>query len=257
MIRCETIGDATLYLGDCREVLPSLVRADAIVTDPPYGQGIASTPRVGADGAPKISGKRSPYDGSAGRMACTVRQTSAWDDEPLSPEMWRMVESKSDTIIAFGFNRLAHVYGPSPKALIWDKKTKNDWRDTFADAEIAWTRNVPGPTRVFRHLWVGGLRASEHEIGDKLHPAQKPIAVMAWCIEQLPAQLKLILDPFMGSGSTGAAALAAGRRFIGIEADPHYFEIACERIAAAWAQPRLFPNNSKDHSKEEVRCSFL
>lgn len=232
MNRVEHIGNATLYLGDCREIMPTLGKFDVGLFDPPYGQKIAAKPKIGSEGAQLDRGNnRSPYDGSVGRAAMTVHQTSDWDNDPPSAEVWAMAASTAPKIIAFGFNRLAHLYGPTPKMLIWDKKNKNGWEDTFADGEVAWTRGISGPTRIYRHLWVGSLRASEHEKGAKVHPAQKPIVVMGWCLRQ--AGPGSVIDPWMGAGSTGIAAIQSGRAYTGIEINPKYFDIACRRIADA------------------------
>lgn len=231
MARVETIGNATLYLGDCREILPTLGHFDVGLYDPPYGQKIAAKPRIGSEGQQLDRGNnRSPTDGSVGRAAVTVHLTSDWDNDPPAADLWALADSKAERVIAFGFNRLAHLYGSTPKMLIWDKKNKNGWEDTFADGEVAWTRGIKGPTRIFRHLWVGSIRASEHEKGAKVHPAQKPIAVMEWCLRQ--AGPGSVLDPWMGAGSTGIAAARDGRAFTGIEINPSYFDIACRRIEA-------------------------
>lgn len=236
-----TIGNAELYHGDCMEILPMLGKVDAVITDPPYGQNIAATPTVGANSKERIeSGPRDSYDGSAGSMNCTIYPVSDWDEHPMSSEEWAAISAHAKILVGFGFNRLANVYGPCPKMLIWDKKTKNGWNDTFADAEVAWT-NSNGPTRILRHLWVGGLRASEKQVGDKVHPAQKPISVMKWCMDQVKVPLTgTILDPYMGSGTTGVAAMESNRKFIGIEIDQKYFDIACKRIEAAQQQLHLF-----------------
>lgn len=243
VMRAEHLAEGvTLHLGDCLEIMPSVDfdHGPALVTDPPYGQNIAASPNIGADGIQKSAGSvRAPYDGSAGKMTCTNFVPSNWDSKPISLSSWSAISAGHNQIIAFGFNRLADVYGPASTVLVWDKKCKNDWNDTFSDAEIAWTSGISGPTRIFRHLWVGGLRASEHNIGDKYHPAQKPIAVMEWCLGFL-TDGRAVFDPFMGSGTTGVAAVNLGRKFTGIEIDPKYFDIACRRISTALSQPRLF-----------------
>ena len=118
--------------------------------------------------------------------------------------------------------------------LIWDKKLGVK-QDNFSDGEIAWHKGG-GSVRIFRYLWNGLLA---REVGEKrLHQMQKPIALMEWCIGFTDG--RIILDPFMGSGTTGVAAIKLGRKFIGIEIEPLYFEISCRRISAALAQPDLF-----------------
>jgi site-specific DNA-methyltransferase (adenine-specific)/modification methylase len=111
---------------------------------------------------------------------------------------------------------------------VWDKE--NGATD-FADAELAWT-NLHKAVRLIRYRWQGFLRANKEPRGD--HPTQKPIGVMQWCIGQLPREDRIILDPFMGSGTTGVAALQLGRKFIGIEIDRKYFDIAVKRVREAY-----------------------
>jgi site-specific DNA-methyltransferase (adenine-specific) len=112
-----------------------------------------------------------------------------------------------------------------------------DGNSDFADCELAWT-NLPKAVRIFRHMWNGMLRASERGY-PRVHPTQKPVALIEWCITQIAAP-QSVLDPFMGSGTTGVACANLGRQFIGIEIEAKYFDIACERIDAAYRQHRLF-----------------
>lgn len=214
--RKEVIGNATLYLGDCREVLPELGKVDAVVTDPPYGIGEAA-------------GKNA----SRGNMAKAKDYGNAtWDDQPVPEPIMAMVRDAGRWNIIFGGN-----YYPCPPAkcwLIWDKENgSND----FADAEMAWT-NLPKAVRLIRFMWNGMLRANGEGRGD--HPTQKPIGVMRWAINHLPEPNRVILDPFMGSGTTGVAAMSLGRSFIGIEREPSYFDIACRRIEDCQRQGNLF-----------------
>jgi DNA modification methylase len=117
--------------------------------------------------------------------------------------------------------------------LVWDKGAGFHGRD-FAECEQAWC-SFDANARIFRFdpLARGSYR-------DKQHPTQKPVELMKWCIQHLPEDVETIFDPFMGSGSTGVAAVKLGKRFIGIEREPKYFEIACRRIEQAYAQGDLF-----------------
>jgi DNA modification methylase len=200
-MRVEHIGDATLYLGDCRDVLP-LVEADALVTDPPYGIGIAANP---------------------------VRQAHAvmdWDNAVPASELLASLLLKTRYQIIWGGNYFD--LPPAQRFLVWDKMQPEAF--SLAMCEQAWT-NLGGPAKMFRQSVTSYA---------KDHPTQKPVSLMQWCIGYLPESARTILDPFLGSGTTGVACVHEGRRFIGIEREPAYFDIACRRIAEAYAQPRLF-----------------
>jgi site-specific DNA-methyltransferase (adenine-specific) len=225
MSRIETIAEGvTLYLGDCREILPTLGNVDAVVTDPPYG--------IGADlGAGKSADKWTEFT-----------DKNRWDlDPPERAFLGRLIEVSSHAIIWGGnyFERPA-----SSCWLIWDKETAGI--TTFADCEVAWT-NLPKAMRLKRHLWSGPYMKIKEE---RFHPTQKPLAIMQWCIEQLPASAKLILDPYLGSGTTGVAAVKAGRQFVGIEQDSRFFDIALKRIADAAARPDMFIEAPKKAKQE-------
>lgn len=215
MARVEVIGNATLYLGDCREILPTLPKVDAVVTDPPYGIGEAA-------------GKNK----SRSKMAVSKDfGDDAWDDEPIADDLIHMARESGKWAVIFGGNYYAMP--PSRCWLVWDKENgAND----FADCELAWT-NLPMAVRRIRYMWHGMLRANGETRGD--HPTQKPIGVMEWAINHVPAPNRTILDPFMGSGTTGVACMNLRRQFIGIEREPKYFDIACRRIEDAQRQGRL------------------
>lgn len=215
MVEPVVIGDATLYLGDCREILPTLPKADACVTDPPYGIGEAA-------------GKNA----SRGNLApATDYGDDDWDDAPISPELLASVLSAARWHVIFGGN--FYTLPSSSCWLVWDKENTGD----FADCELAWT-NMPKAVRRLRWMWNGMLRkGNEARVG---HPTQKPLGVMEWCLDQLPAGTRTILDPFMGSGTTGVACVKRGFAFTGIEQRARYFDIACKRIEEAYRQPRLF-----------------
>jgi DNA modification methylase len=109
---------------------------------------------------------------------------------------------------------------------------------SYATAELAW--RDWGKPKFKAHVWDGGKREGRSENRAFCHPAQKPVEIMAWCVAQLPEDARIILDPFMGSGTTGIAALESGRQFIGIERDPDYFAVACKRIEQAQRQGDFF-----------------
>ena len=231
------IGDATLYQADCAELLPTLGRFDAVITDPPYGIDISASSTVGATG-------RNGKGRVVGKSTATQYVVSNWDKCGMSHEQWALLKGAADLYIVWGGNHLADVLGKSPGILVWDKKCQNGWDDTFSEMEIAFT-NIYTRAKGFRHLWAGALRASEPSANVRQHPTQKPIALMRWCIEQA-GHPKTIIDPFLGSGTTGVAAVELGRKFTGIERDAGYFKIACQRIEQAYAQGQLFePERAK------------
>jgi site-specific DNA-methyltransferase (adenine-specific)/modification methylase len=216
MSRVEVIGDCTLHLGDCREILPRLGTVDAVVTDPPYGIGEAA----GKAKTRKGLGPTRDYG------------DDEWDNEPISDEIMAMVRAAGRHQIIFGGNY--YHCPPTSCWLVWDKLNGDN---DFADCELAWT-NLPKAVRRIRYLWNGMLRANGEERGD--HPTQKPVGVMSWALAQLSPTARTIIDPFMGSGTTGVASALAGLEFTGIERETRYFDAACRRIEEAYKQPRLF-----------------
>lgn len=220
-MREEIIGRARLILGDCRDVLPTLSKVDAVVTDPPYGIG---------ESAGKAKTRTSGLTSKV-RNAQVYRRDYGddnWDDQPIDDELMAAVRAAGKWNIIFGGNYYAL---PATSCwLVWDKLNGNT---DFADCELAWT-NLPKAVRRIQYLWKGCMRANREVRGD--HPTQKPIGVMKWAIGHLPDNAVTILDCFAGSGTTGVAAVQMGRNFIGIEREPKYFDIACKRIEDAQRQ---------------------
>ena len=214
------IGDCQLYLGDCRDILPTLPKVDCVLTDPPYGIGAASSKFYGT--TKRKNSFAAPIDYGH----------SEWDSVSINADEVSALVGAGDTVIMWGGNYFD--LPPSSCWFVWDKV--NDGT-AFADCELAWS-NMPKAVRIFRHQWAGMMRASERG-SQRTHPTQKPIALMRWCIEQA-GNPQTILDPFMGSGTTGVAAVQMGRSFIGIERESKYFDIACKRIEQAYAQGDFF-----------------
>jgi site-specific DNA-methyltransferase (adenine-specific) len=236
--RIETIAEGiTLYLGDCREILPTLGKVDAVVTDPPYGFN---------------------YDPNRRRNA-----TSTQKGLRLIDRAWQQIEGEAQEfdpapfliapiVVLWGANHYAERLPSSKRWLVWDKRD-GVASDNQSDCELAWC-NVGGSVRIHRQLWRGVARAGAENIaiaGDKLHPHQKPVALMQWCIEQIGLP-QTVCDPFMGSGTTGVAAVKLGRKFIGIEIEPKYFDIACRRIEEATRQPDMFIEQPKPAKQESL-----
>lgn len=238
MSRVEHIGDCTLYLGDCREILPTLGKVDeqrsgkptssllamphqppqarileapkgwVIITDPPYGtKELWSKPNVPKDRKWHLFGEGHINDWD---VICPIVETF--------PQI-------ADACIIWG----GQFYSlPASRSwLVWNKIIRNF---STGVCELAWT-NLDIPIDAFDYSH--GQLANE----GKFHPTQKPVPLMKWCIEKTKGT---IIDPFAGAGSTGVAAVKLGRRFIGIEREPKYFDIAVRRIEEAYRQPDFF-----------------
>ncbi len=211
--REEIIGDARLILGDCQEIMPELGKVDAVVTDPPYG--IGWKPRVN-------------------------HQDQTWiDNVPFDPTPFLSV---GEYHLFWGGQYYAHLLPPKEGWLTWVKRPidfdfSNDNR-TYSTTELAW--RDWGKAKFICQVWDGGMRAGKIENRTFCHPSQKPIEVMEWCVGDVPKVAQTILDPYMGSGTTGVACVNLGRKFIGIEIDEDYFNIAVKRIRQAYNQGDLF-----------------
>ena len=197
MLRKEVIGDATLFLGDCMEALPTLGKVDAVITDPPYPDWLA-------DEYNYFDGILDPLK----KFDC--RQLIFWTTKREFPLDYTA----------------RHV---------WDKKT-----GCGSEYEFLFERNGAKNFKVVRYYLINSDVAASFT-GDVWtgHKSQKPIGLMNWCMDFMP-KANTILDPFMGSGTTGVAAIQLGRKFIGIERDPAYFATACRRIEQAYKQRPLF-----------------
>jgi site-specific DNA-methyltransferase (adenine-specific) len=206
------IGNATLYLGDCMEVLPTLDKVDAVITDPPYPDWLADEYKY-------FDGILAPLE----KFKC--KQLVFWS-------------TKCDFPLDY---TARHV---------WDKKT-----GCGSEYEFIFERNGSKNFKVVRFYLINSDVAASFN-GDVWtgHKSQKPIGLMRWCLDFIP-KAQTILDPFMGSGTTGVAAVQMGRKFIGIEREPKYFEIACKRIEDAQRTFDMFGFNgttATDLPKQEA-----
>ena len=220
-MRVETIGPARLYLGDCREVLPTLGKVDAVVTDPPYGIGF-------------------PYEG--------------YEDTPES--LQDLIESfvpssraiASRVIITPG-NTNIFRYPPADwvGAWTWDTTTArgfwgwSQWQPILLYGNDVWpgTNSKGGALKSDRIHFSGGEAKIDSGAGGG-HTCPKPLTFVVKLLARFTMEGEIVLDPFMGSGTTGVACAKLDRAFIGIEREPSYFDIACRRIDEAYKQPRLF-----------------
>ena len=212
-MRVEKIGGATLYLADCLDVLPTLDCVDAVVTDPPYG--------IRADEAAAKNN---------GKWGWKYHGESQWDRGRPDAHVFASIMRCSRKAIFWGGNYFTDILPPTMQWLIWDKGQRDF---SLADFEVAWSSQHKAG-RIFNYPRAKALQDG------KQHPTQKPVELMEWCIELLDGSPRVILDPFMGSGTTGVACVKLGRQFIGIEREPAYFDIACERIQKAYDQPDMF-----------------
>jgi DNA modification methylase len=221
-----SIGDATLYLGDCREILPTLPKVDAVITDPPYG-----TQDLGGGYG------RHDKDGVAETIANDA------DLEALTTAFPLMANLITDGwLLAFYAARRAPQFhdatsgAPWYGSVVWDKGQPGlGYHIRYAHEDIAVFR-IGEPKRPPVPI-LSVVRAGP--VAER-HPHEKPVRVLGALVAWASPEAGTVIDPFMGSGTTGVACMNLGRQFIGIEIEPRYFEIACERIEQAQKQQRLF-----------------
>lgn len=257
--RVEHIGDATLYLGDCLEILPTLPKVDAVVTDPPYSSG----GMVRSDRAQRTSAKyqhgdtvkvMQEFTGDSRDQRgwvewCAIwlaqaRRLTALGGVVATFTDWRQLPCSTDALQVAGWIWRGIA--------VWDKGTAIPQPNAFlAQCEfLTWGTNGPRDVNFASGAYLPGcfhLPAPK----DREHITQKPVQLMASVCEIVPAA-SVVLDPFMGSGTTGVACLQIGRRFIGVEQSPHYFDIACRRIEQAYAQGKLFEPEQPKPTQEAL-----
>ncbi|KMS57949.1 DNA-methyltransferase [Sphingobium cupriresistens] len=232
--RKEIIGNAVLYLGDAREVLPTLQPVNCIVTDLPYQL------ESGGNTTGEMRGKfaREVYDNSGSIIPVDIEFSEIM---PLAAAILpnghayfmvnnRYVAEVQNEALAAGFR--FHNW------LVWDKSTgtPNRWYMKNCEFTLFVFR---GPAKYINDCGSRQLIKCPNVIGGQ-HETQKPVALMAHYIGNSTLMDEVVLDPFMGSGTTGVAAVQMGRHFIGIEREPKYFDIACKRIEDAQRQGDMF-----------------
>lgn len=216
--RIETLAQGVvLYCGDCREILRTIGAIDAVVTDPPYGIGFAAQP--------------TKWQRRAGQGA------EAWDDTVIDglPDIIACAEKQ----VVWGGN-----YYSLPPSRGWLSWFKPDAPPSMGSVEFAWTNLDQNPRQI--SCSIGATNAER--VG---HPTQKPLAVMKFTLSQI-GEAATILDPFMGSGTTGVAAVKMGRKFIGVEIDPKYFDIACRRVDDALRTPDMFIERPRPMEQQQL-----
>ena len=221
--------NCTIILADCRDVIPTLKgEFDAVITDPPYGINFkmgTSSKDWGPRNLKPIIGDDKLFN-PAHLLELQVTPTGGCN--------CREGQTKTGIPMAIcGANHFAQYLPVGTGSwLCWDKSCGQGATANFSDAEFIWA-NRTIKRCIFRHLWMGLLRAGQDSPSRtrRTHPSLKPVELMTWLIESIRVGLgKTVLDPYMGVGSTGVACLQTGRKFIGIELDPEYFEIARARL---------------------------
>jgi site-specific DNA-methyltransferase (adenine-specific) len=228
-VRKEVIGNATLYLGDCLTVLPTLAKVDAVITDPPYGVSGQQNTKT----ASRRDGKKNDYKS----FVDSVEYVKA----VAVPAIELLVASGCRVVLTPG-NRCVTLY-PVP----------DSFGAVFQPASVGlqpWGRADAQPILYYGKSPHGGTRLPGQKCSYTLteappsdaegHPCPKPIRFWTALLEASSLRGETVLDPFMGSGTTGIACMNLGRHFIGIELEPDYFDIACERVENAQRQERLF-----------------
>lgn len=221
MTRVEHIGAATLYLGDCREILPSLGKVKRVCTDPPYGVKLGE--RTGS----------SRYQNEAYRL---FDDTPAYVREVCVPAIEQCL-AISETLAMTPGNKCMWMYPEPDDVGIWYNPASTNrgrWGFNYANAFIFFYGK--DPHNIGRGMRPNSLSGSADSVADIDHPCPKPLMFMRWMVERASLSGDVVLDPFMGSGTTGVACTLEGRQFIGIETDPGYFDVACRRIEDAQRQ---------------------
>ena len=203
----------TLYNGDCLDVLPEISGVDAVITDPPYGMNLDASYANSTPNAKKGIGASKGYKQIIG------------DAEPFDPSP---IVNICREVFLFGADYYRDKLPPGGSWLVWDKRHGiEDVEYSSSEFELCWTK-VKRKRSILRSRWFGLCGTETQDVRTRIHPAQKPIQVCAWLMEMTDA--KMVLDPYMGSGTTGIACLRTGRSFIGIEKDPDYFATAVARL---------------------------
>ena len=240
------IGNATLYLGDCMDILPTLGKVDAVITDPPYSEKTHSNAKSNRD---KGHGNKAIDCSSltAVQLSAILSECANHCDRWLVSTMeWRHIASfDSEPPTGLELVRFGVWVKTNPMPQISADRPGQGWEG------IAYMHSTGG----VKKRWNGGGQHGNYIgpiVTDGAHPTGKPIALFSGFVERFTDRNETILDPFMGSGTTGVAAIQLGRKFIGIEREPKYFDIAVKRIEQAVAQGQLFEPESIKQTQEAM-----
>lgn len=245
--RREVIGDCVLYLGDCLEVMPTIGKVDAVITDPPYCSGARNSADIAGRGGMSRGQRWASKPITNDRMTVTG---FTWLIRHVARQSYALLPDGGSFLSFIDWRQYPTLYGIVESVnfrvqtvAVWDKEHMalgNGFRNQHEFLLHA-AKGVPtiahkGTPNILRHTRIS---ASE------LHPTEKPVGLLELIIPVPTERGAIILDPFMGSGTTLVACAKTGRRFIGIELDPDYFEIACKRVREAYAQPDMFVEQAK------------
>ena len=208
-------GLGKLYHGDCLEIMPEIEQVELVLADPPYGEGF----------------DRMQKSTIANKAPLGEYDYCSWNNQPPPPEFFKLIKRHKNQII-FGGNYFVEWLYNSPCWLVWNK----DNTGNFADCELAWT-SFKTSTRIIKYRWNGMLKEAPET---RYHPTQKPVGLFAWILEKYSKPTDLILDPMIGSGTTAIACERLNRKWICIEKELKYVEIASKRIEAEASQLKLF-----------------
>ena len=221
-----TLGRHRLMCGDSKEDFGKLGDASGgfVLTDPPYGIGIVKVQTVGMPGPSPTFAKRGRVSGVAGVVEPRQYIPFANDDRPFDPT-WLLSVGKAQII--FGVQHFASKLRDGTAWICWDKGVEHP---SFSAFELAWT-SVQGHTRMYRHRWSGMVRhgSRDVELADRIHPTQKPVGLLEEILEDMGKGYDLILDPYLGSGSTLIAAERQGRACWAMEIEPRYVDVSVKR----------------------------
>ena len=219
----EIIGDCTIYNGDALDILPTLKNIDCIVTDPPYGIDFGNF-------------NRTNKQKNGVRVKANKYHNGDWDKGFSLADYLPLMKSVSENMVIWGGNYFPELWErPCKSFIFWHKHQPVS---NFSDGELAWT-SIDMPAKCIDFAYYGNIEGKT-VASKKMHPTQKPVHVMQECILSFKHSPETVLDCFLGSGTTGVACAKLGRKFIGIELDEKYFDIACKRIEQAYAQPDMF-----------------
>lgn len=236
-MRVERIGEAVLYLGDCLEVLTTLGKVDAVITDPPYGVELS-----GKRAKQRCGGVKAFADGYASFEDSEENVKTA-----IVPRVADAIQLAQRAAVTPGTRCMFFYPRPVDIGCFFSAAGTgmSPWGFTCSQP-ILYYGTCP-----FLEDGKGGRANScgqvyPNDANETGHPCAKPLPMMKWLVGRASREAETILDPFMGSGTTGVACAQLGRKFIGIEIEPKYFDIACERIDNAYRQARLFPEPVRD-----------